>query len=143
MSVMLTTWKPIAGVLGGFILIVSALAAYTKGTDWLGNTFIATDDEVATAVSIHRRDIDPKVFQLVANQAVLTKGQAVIVWQGARDALERNEDRLFQLGRELKQDPNNPVIVKRKRTLLRNISDGEDEVSRTHCAVLILEGQRC
>ncbi len=138
-----STWKPIVGGLGTFILIVSALTAWTKGTEWLGNTFIATDDEVAFAVDEHRRFTDPQIIELVVNQDVLTKGQATIVWQGARDALERNEDRLFQLGRQLKFDPSNPVVVKRKRTLLRNISDGEDEVRRTHCAVLLLEGKLC
>lgn len=143
MSGSLPTWKPIAAVLGAFILFVSALTAWTKGTEWIGNTFIATDDEVTTAVDIHRRDIDPKVIELVANQQILTKGQAVIVWQGARDALERNEDRLFQIGERLKMDPGNQDTLKRKRTLIRNISEGEDEVRRTHCAVLMLDGQRC
>ena len=143
MSGSLPAWKPIAGVLGAFILVVTALTAWTKGTDWIGNTFLATDDEVTFAVDEHRRFTDPQIIELVVNQDVLTKGQATIVWQGARDALERNEDRLFQLGRALMSDPNNPVMVKRKRTLLRNISDGEDEVRRTHCAVLTLDGQRC
>ena len=137
------TWKPIAVVLGAFILVVSALTAWTKGQIWIGETFIATDDEVTFAVDEHRRFADPKIIELAVNQEILTRGQATIVWQGARDALERNEDRLFQLGRQLKFDPNNPVMVKRKRTLLRNISDGEDEVRRTHCAVLLLNGRRC
>ena len=137
------TWKPIAVTLGAFILVISALTAWTKGQIWIGETFIATDDEVAFAVDEHRRFTDPQIIELVVNQNVFTKGQATIVWQGSRDALERNEDRLFQLGRELMSDPNNPVMVKRKRTLLRNISDGEDEVRRTHCAVLTLDGQRC
>ena len=143
MSGSLPAWKPIAGVLGAFILVVTALTAWTKGTDWIGNTFLATDDEVTFAVDEHRRFTDPQIIELVVNQNVLTKGQAVIVWQGSRDALERNEDRLFQLGRELTVDPSNPVMLKRKRTLKRNISDGEDEVRRTHCAVLTLNGERC
>lgn len=137
------TWKRIVTVLAGFILVVSALGALTKGEQWLGETFIATNDEVDIAVGEHRKFVDPKIIKLVANQEVLTKGQATIVWQGARDALERNEDRLFRLGLELNMDPNNPVIVKRKRTLLRNISDGEDEVRRTHCSVLLLDGKLC
>lgn len=137
------TWKPVAGVFGAFILLVSALTAWTKGTEWIGNTFVATDDEVSFAVDEHRRFTDPQIIELAANQEALTKGQATIVWQGARDALERNEDRLHNLGRELKLDPNNPVALKRKRTLLRNISDGEDEVRRTHCSVLLLDGKLC
>lgn len=133
-------WKPLAVVLGAIIL---AATAWTKGSVLIEGTFIATDVEVAIAVDAHRKDVDPKIIELAVNQEILTKGQATIVWQGARDALERNEDRLFQLGRELKLDPSNPVMVKRKRTLLRNISDGEDEVRRTHCSVLLLEGKRC
>jgi len=135
-----TWWKPIALVFGAIVL---AATAWTKGSDMLGSTFIATDDEVIAAVDEHRRFADPKIIELAANQEVLTRGQATIVWQGARDALERNEDRLFQLGRQLKFDPSNAIMVKRKRTLLRNISDGEDEVRRTHCAVLLLNGKRC
>jgi len=137
------TWKPIAGVLGAFILSISALTAWTKGQDWIGDTFIATDTEVVDAVDVHRAYTDPQIIELAANQEVLTKGQAEIIWQGARANLERNEDRLFNLNQLLANDPNNKDTLKRKRRLIRTISEGEDELRRTKCDVLILSGERC
>ena len=137
------TWKPIAGVLGAFILVVSALAAWTKGQVWIGETFIATDSEVTFAVNEHRKFTDPKIIELAANQEVLSRGQATIVWQGARAELERNEDRLFSLNLLLIDDPGNWDTLKRKRAILRNIKDGEDELKRTKCTVLMLNGERC
>ncbi len=136
------TWKPIVGLIGALVLAVSGVTAWTKGTDWIGNTFLATDDEVDIAVDVHRDEIDPKIFELAANQEILRKGQALSAWQGARDALERSEDRLYQLEERLKIDTNQDSL-KRKRTLLRNITDGEKEVQRTYCAVLVLDGKRC
>ncbi len=137
-------WKPVAAGLAAIALVS---VAWTKGADLISSSFLATDSEVDIKVGVVTlridETVDPQIIVLTANQDVLTKGQAVIVWQGARANLERNEDRLFKLGLDLKLDPNNPVMVKRKRTLLRNISDGENEVRRTHCAVLTLDGKIC
>ncbi len=138
-----STWKLVTGGLAIFVLLISALGAWTKGTDWIGNTFIATDTEVDDAVDLHRLEVDPKIIELAANQQVLTKTQATIVWQGARDALERNEDRLFTLDQLLQASPNNADTLKRRRIIMRNIGDGEDEVKRTRCAVLRLDNLTC
>ncbi len=143
MAKAVSTWKLVTGGLAAFILLISALGAWTKGTDWIGNTFIATDTEVSDAVDLHRSEVDPKIIELAANQQVLTETQATIVWQGARDALERNEDRLFNLNQILQYNPTNIDTLKRKRLLLRSIREGEDEVRRTRCAVLTLDNLNC
>ncbi len=147
MSRKLATWKPLATVLGGIALVG---AAWGYGSSLVASSFLATDGEVEIAVQLvddarlaHEAEVKPKFIEIAGALEIVTKQQAQAQLMFARNSVARDEALLFDVQERRKIDPGNPDTLARERTLIRNVSDGRDDMRRAKCRVLKLDNQPC
>lgn len=140
-------WKPVVAVLGAIALIG---AAWGYGSTLVASSFLSTDAEVEIAVKVvddarraHEVEVAPKFIEIAGALEVVTKQQAMSQLQFARNGVARDEALLFDVQERRKIDPGNPDTLARERTLIRNVSDGRDDMRRAKCQVLKLEKKSC
>lgn len=141
-----TWWKPVAVILGAVVL---AATAWTKGSDIVGSSFIATDAEVSTAVGkVTKRiddTVDPQLIELAGAVEILAKGQASSELSSLNSAIQQADTQLFDVRERRKADPLNPDAKARELQLIRMIDGLTQDQRRAKCFVDLLNGKnlRC